>query len=265
MRVQSPSSIKTFKQCPRKYYYNYIEEIETESNIYQVRGRIAHGVLEKFFDIDTEKITLKDFEAQLKIIVQKLLLEEWIKDKEDLDKIELSEKEQIHYFEDTLMMLLKWTGDFCDKIRLKKGEFKERFESLTPIREQQYVSEEYKTRGFIDAIEKTSEGVRIMDYKTNGRIRMNDHILQLAIYALLYHEKHGILPKYVGVYFLRRGEELLEVNAELLEHAKKEIKKIHENTQTDDKKDYPIKTSPLCKWSTGQCDFYSMCKPFSKE
>ncbi|RLE46164.1 hypothetical protein DRJ22_02605 [Candidatus Woesearchaeota archaeon] len=266
MRIQSPSSIKIYKQCPRKYYYTYIEELERPSNIHQVRGRIAHSVLEKFFDINAEKIELKDFETQLKIIIQKLLLEEWTKNKEELNTLKLSEKEQIHYFEDTMMMLLKWTEQFCQKIKQKKGSFQERFTKLTPIREQLYESESYKARGYIDAIEKDENGtIRIMDYKTNGKIDINDHILQLSIYALLYYEKHKKLPEYVGIYFLRKGEEIIEVNMDMLEKAKEEIRKIHENTKTNNKKDYPKKPGPLCKWSTGQCEFYDICKPFEKE
>ena len=46
-----------------------------------------------------------------------------------------------------------------EKIKLKKGDFKERFDSLIPIREQLYESEEYKARGFIDAIEKDENGI----------------------------------------------------------------------------------------------------------
>ena len=49
-KVQSPSSIKTYKQCPRKYYYSYILGLEQPPNVHTVRGNIAHSVLEHFFD-----------------------------------------------------------------------------------------------------------------------------------------------------------------------------------------------------------------------
>ena len=56
-RLESPSSINTFKQCKRRYYYRYIEKLPTISNIHQVRGNIAHATLEHFFDIDVSSFT----------------------------------------------------------------------------------------------------------------------------------------------------------------------------------------------------------------
>src|SRR3989344_2536011 len=112
-RVESPSSINTFKQCKRKYYYQYIEGLPTPSNIHQVRGNIAHSALEHFFDIDTSVITLDDHHTQLKVIMQRLLLNEWQNYREELTQLNLTPEEKMHYFEDTLMMLFNWTELFC--------------------------------------------------------------------------------------------------------------------------------------------------------
>lgn len=261
-RVQSPSSIKTFKQCPRKYYYSYILKLETKPNIHTVRGNIAHSVLEHFFDIDTSVISMENHEAHLKLIVQKLLLKEWQNYKPELDKLELTQDQQIHYFEDTLVMLFNWTELFSSKLSRKTGTFQERFKKLTPMRELLFISENYSTKGYIDAIEHEEDGsVRIMDYKTSSSQNINEHLLQLAIYSLLYFDKHGTMPKQVGIYFLKGRESLVDVDEKLLEMAKKEIAHIHENTQTEDVNHYPKKPSPLCKFSTGQCDFYDVCRP----
>ena len=65
-RIQSASSINTFKQCPRKYFYSYVLELPTAPNIYQVRGNIAHSALEHFFTINTNHIDEKNYEKQLK-------------------------------------------------------------------------------------------------------------------------------------------------------------------------------------------------------
>ena len=45
-RVQSPSSIITYRQCPRKYYYHYIENLPTKPSIHTIRGKIVHSVLQ---------------------------------------------------------------------------------------------------------------------------------------------------------------------------------------------------------------------------
>lgn len=263
-RVQSPSSIKTFKQCPRKYYYSYILKLPQEPNIHQVRGNIAHSVLENFFDIDTSLVSLDNYETHLKMIVQRLLLKEWEKYKKELDKVKLTKEQEMHYFEDTMMMLFNWTDQFSKKISKKTGTFQERFKELTPIRELRFVSENYSVQGYIDAIENHNGHVRLMDYKTSKSEDINEHLLQLGIYSLLYKEKHGVLPKYVGVYFLKGQECELEVDEELVEMAKKEIEYIHHHTTTEDIHNYPKQTSPLCKWSTGKCDFFDVCRPFEK-
>jgi len=262
-RVQSPSSIKTYQHCPRKYYYSYILKLPQPPNIHLVRGNIAHTVLEKFFDANTSLISMDNYEAHLKVIVQELLLKEWKNYKKSLDMLQLSQDKYMFYFEETLLMLFNWTELFCSKIERKKGTFQERFEELTPTREMMYVSEKYHTRGIIDAIEDNGDGtVRLMDYKTSKSHNINEHLLQLGIYSLLYYDKHGVMPKQVGVYFLKGRESLLDVDESLLEMAKKEIEHIHKVTQTKDITDYKKSPGPLCKWSTGQCPFYDVCRPF---
>lgn len=261
-RVQSPSSIKTYKQCPRKYYYTYIEKRPTPPNIHQVRGNIAHSVLENFFDVDVSKLELDDYKAKLKITIQRLLVDMWKSYKNKMDEVGITKEEEIFYFEETCMMLLNWAEHFFKKVDSQEGTFQERFKRLTPEREQEYKSIEHEVRGFIDAIERTEEGIiRLMDYKTDKKSMIDKHTLQLAIYALLYQEKHGELPTHLGVYFLRDREYTIEFDPKLVEMAKKEIAEIHKMTETDDIEDYPRCVSPLCKWRTGQCEHYDVCKP----
>ncbi len=264
-RVQSPSSIKTYKQCPRKYYYSYILGLEQPPNIHTVRGNIAHSVLEHYFDIDTSPISMDNYGPHLKLIIQHLLLKEWQNYQKELDKLNLTQDKLIHYFEETLMMLFNWLELFCRKLEDKEGTFQERFKQLTPIREMMFVSEKYHVRGFIDVIEHSDDGtVRLMDYKTSSSQELDEHLLQLGIYSLLYFDKHGIMPKQVGVYFLKGKESFIEVDEELIDMAKKEIEHIHASTQTKDVNHYPKSPSPLCKYSTGQCPFYDVCRPFNK-
>lgn len=264
-KVQSPSSIKTYKQCPRKYYYSYILELEQPPNVHTVRGNIAHSALEHFFDIDTTLMSMDNYGPHLRLVMQHLLLKEWQNYKPKLDKLELTQDTQMHYFEETLMMLFNWLELFCRKLENKEGTFQERFKILTPTRELMYVSEKYHTRGIIDAIENNSDGtVRLMDYKTSASENLNEHLLQLGIYSLLYYDKHGVMPKQVGIYFLKGRESLVDVDEELLDMARKEIERIHSATATKDVNHYPKKPSPLCKWSTGQCSFYDVCRPHDR-
>jgi RecB family exonuclease len=262
-RVQSPSSIGCYKQCPRKYYYQYIAQLATKPNVHQVRGNIAHKVLEVFFDQDVSKLTLDTFELGLMERMQELLLKEWNNASAQLVKLGLTDAQRQFYFEDTLLMLLNWLNHFVRKIYTMEGSFGERFAKLTPIREELIHNEALQAKGIIDAIENYDGQVRIMDYKTSNHSNEEEYRLQLAIYTLLYYEKHGKLPDKAGIYFLKDRPKFIDVDDSLLELARREIELIHKHTQTSHVKDYPRNPTKLCKWSTGQCDFYDSCKPFA--
>ena len=125
-RVQSPSSIKTYKNCPRKYYYTYVMGIKAHPNVHMVRGNITHSVLEKFFDIDTSVIDMENHETHLKVVVQKLLLTEWQNYKKELDGLELMKEQEMHYFEETVLMLFNWVEMFSRRLQEKEGTFFEK-------------------------------------------------------------------------------------------------------------------------------------------
>ena len=100
-----------------------------------------------------------------------------------------------------------------------------------------------------------------MDYKTSKNAHItDDYKTQLAIYALLYEKRHGVRPHTVGIYFLKDTEHLLDVDDELIKHGQFMIEQIHACTDgLDHISDYPQKKSGLCKWHSGQCDFYDHC------
>ena len=266
-RVESPSSINTFKQCKRKYYYQYIEKLPTFPSIHLVRGNIAHSVLEDFYDINLSEINDQNYANKFKVIIQKLLMHHWNKEKARLDELKLSKDQTAFYFEETMIMIMNWTTQFIEEItteiKNKNISLQDAFVSLTPVREQEYRSDNYSVRGFIDAIHHVEDQVHIVDYKTNARFDIKDSIkLQLAIYSLLYFEKHGKTPSKLGIYFLRHKLKFMDFDEELIELAKREIELIHAHTSiTEKKSDYNRTISPLCKWSSGQCDFYDACRP----
>lgn len=263
-RVQSPSSINTYKQCPRKYYHQYIENIATLPNIHLVRGNITHAVLEKFYDIDLPNHQ-QDHQTYFKTAIQKLLLFHWNKAKPLLDELKLSLDQKKFYFEETMLMLINWLNYFLNSLdqELSSGlPLPQAFQKLTPVREQKYFSETYQVQGFIDAVHHLEDEIHLIDYKTNANMDITEvQTLQLAVYSLLYQEKYGVPPSKAGIFFLRHKLKLFKVDQELLDLAKKEIRLIHQNTESENITDYPQKQSSLCKWSGGRCDFYDLCQP----
>ena len=266
-RVESPSSINTFKQCKRKYYFQYLEKLPTSPSIHLVRGNIAHSVLEDFYDIDLSKTNEQNYEATFRGAIQQLLVHQWKQYGDRLKELKLTADQEKFYFEETMMMLMNWTNQFItvfsDTMKEKSLSTQDTFVHLTPVREQEYRSEKHSVRGFIDAIHYYGDEVHIVDYKTNARFDIKESImLQLGIYSLLYKEKHGKIPEKVGIHFLRNKLKMMNVDEELVKNAEREIELIHAHTSiTENKSDYTRTITPLCKWRTGQCDFYETCKP----
>jgi hypothetical protein len=54
-------------------------------------------------------------------------------------------------------------------------------------------------------------------------------------------------------------EKVLPVTPNLLDKARKSIVEHHSKVQQDDFKHYPKRITGLCKWPSGQCDFYDLC------
>jgi putative RecB family exonuclease len=259
-RIQSPSSINTYKHCPRKYYYTYILKLPTKPSIHLTRGHVAHAALEDFFKVTLPEQIDKDFFHRTLLGLFNM---HWSNVKAELDGFDLTQEEKKFYYKETELMLINWLFYFQKKIDTytKEGlSSREAFVKLTPRSEVEYVSEKYGVRGFIDAIHEIDGKVKLVDYKTSKGFEISpEYKLQLGIYALLYNEHHNRLPDEAAIFFLKSEEKLLAVNKELLDFAKFEIEQIHASTDTEKLDNYPLKPGPLCKWKTGQCDFYEKC------
>ncbi len=244
-RIQSPTSILTYKECARKYYYRYILGLKQRPSIYLIRGRVAHEVIKRIFESAKTNQSALD-EGQLILRVKAVFLDEWRKARPELRtagktrlQLDLAKKE-------TESMLVNWARNFA-----KSGEGGTKM--IIPATELQLISEEYGVQGFLDAVFEDRDAIKILDFKTGkpGDIS-EEYRLQLAIYALLYEENHGKQPNYVGLQFLQNGNNLwLPVDEKLLAIARRECKLIHLNTMSQNIDDYPC----LCG---GRCreDFY---------
>lgn len=257
-RIESPNSINTYKQCPRKYYYAYIRKLETVESIHTIRGKIVHSTLEDFFKVDITKISNNSYEFELKAVLFDLFRNNWIRMKKKLMDLTLDMEQIGFYYEETRVILGNWIDNFINK--LDEDDLINSFLKLRPITEEHIVNEERGVRGIIDAIHDNNGEISILDYKTSKNDDITDeHKLQLAIYAMLYYEQYGKMPGKVGIDFLKFGEKFIDVDEELIEFAKKEIEIMHFNTQSDKIEDYEKIESGLCRWNGGSCDFYDVC------
>jgi putative RecB family exonuclease len=256
-RVQSASSINSYKQCPRKYFYVYIEKLPTKPSIHTLRGNIVHSVLEDFYDTDPSGVTKENCRAFLQEKLVTLLVHHWQLQHAQFARLTLTPTELAKYKEESVVMILNWLNYFLHRIYSSQDDFPSAFKRFIPKREEFFESTQHMVRGYIDAIEEVDGKVHIVDYKTSKAAHVSDEYrLQMAIYLLLYQERHGSLPHKASFFFLKHHALEVPVDKELVEVAKREVAAIHAKTEcTSEKVDYPMQPGPLCRF----CDFNGMC------
>ena len=250
-----------FKQCPRKYYYRYIAKLPTSSSIHLVRGSIAHKVMEDIYDVSLDHIPDAAFLPTLRVVLQEKLHQEWEKASVELLSLKLPPEQLQSYYEETRGMVNNFYHWLVDRMRaLHPNDLKQAFKEVKPQREVELRSDTHGVRGYADAIHREGDKVVIIDYKTSNKAEITeDYHLQLSIYGLLYEERER-LPDEVGILFLKFGvEQRIPVTRGMVDLARIEVAHVRERTQSKEMADYPKKPGPLCKWSTGQCDFYDAC------
>lgn len=261
-RIQSPSSILTHKQCPRKYYYRYIEKLPGPKSIHLIRGSVVHKVLEDIYDIDIAKIPEENFFYTFSVILQEKFRQEWFAAAPELAELGMPPEELDTFYEESQMMVDNFFHHLYDRMEplVKTMSPYDAFKQVTPQREILMKSAQHLVRGYIDVLDEEAEGTVILDYKTSKKLMITpEYRLQLGIYAMM-HEEQGEAPHEVGVIFLKHGQELrLPVTPELIEDAKRACADVQLQTKSTEINDYPKSPSPLCKWRTGQCEYYDLC------
>ena len=256
------SLIDTFKQCPRKFYYSYIERLPSKPSIHFERGKILHYTVKRFFEsVDPES----DLEA-MKRLITNILQAYWNQKREILEKLEVENLD--FYLEESKLMAENWATYFYLELKEEVSQgfsFQEAFERITPVFEVKYHSFELSVKGFLDAIKHKDGEVEIIDFKTSKTADVEKYKLQMGIYSLLYQLEHGTLPNRASLFFFKHGKRAVSVNEALVEEARREISSIKEKTQSKSKKDYPKCVTRLCKWSTGSCDFFDLCFSSQKD
>lgn len=243
----SASMIKKYLACPLDFYFRYVmdfgeaESIEEEIE-HSTFGTFIHDTLEELYtpfarcdakgnkvnpaptnitSIDIDRM-LKDFRV---VLTNKFMLH-FNNDREAFTK----GKNLLSY-----QMAQELTERFLksEKVFLEKQSQPVFIEAL----EQEYSAEieisvrgemkKVRLRGFIDRIDRIGETIRIIDYKS-GKVdsksvdfptQKNDcenvakafatkkHILQLSLYAYLYHHKHGVIPQSSIISFISGNNE----------------------------------------------------------
>ncbi len=288
----SPSSINTFSQCPRKWFFDYIKARTSKQTIHLIRGNVVHKVLEDIFKtryfpsgeafrISMMKKSLsifegywkedfKDFEFdddtqnkifydESKIMVERFITKFCDNIQHGISAKKYSNETQGYYFTRPLMKEL-W---ICDEKKIQfDGKWKRKFvkkEDLEDMEDTLHVG------GFIDSVQKDFDNNLILvDYKTSTKYKnvfTEDYMRQLSIYSYLWYKQTGELPKYVCVNYLKYDESFyLLVTNDLIKYAINEIKNMRNNIIDFglEKEKYFCKESKLCEWCSHQNDCISL-------
>lgn len=239
----SPSSINTFYQCPRKWYFTYVLGIREPPTPKMLRGTIVHRLVENVFKYKYWVSISKYFKENLPILWKTYHL-----DKPEYDIL----------FKETELTLKMISTRYNN--RIKMCMMKEKVNSKThawhmirpKFREVKVTSIKHNLRGFIDAIEKGFDGeIDIIDYKTSELYRhqlTEDYFRQIKLYALMYHEMEGEYPRNLIIDFVRYGSVFVfRFERVMLIEAIDDIEYVRNKLVSLDEKDYPCSEHKYCE------------------
>jgi putative RecB family exonuclease len=225
MRVLSKSQINVFKQCPKKWYYNYIKKIKSKPSEAMFRGIRIHKEIEDFYN----NITIDIPNKKIKMLNKNTDLKEFLK---------FENKRLQSCFDKDGNLISKYFYPFHQEAKVNNKEL--------------------ALRGFIDAVYINPEDGKliIIDWKT-GKFRPDSYSsyrFELAMYKELYEKQYGGEVGYWGIFFVDAGKLFFEkVKPISIKAMYKSIERARIGMESGE---YPCKPSVLCQY----CDYRNICE-----
>ena len=252
------SQLEAFDKCPLQYKFAFILKIPRRGKYTFSFGRSIHKTLHHFLQdwLDQNKPVQSDLfsKGQTKAVLdtecpklddllkiyKDVWIDDWYEDKEHQEKYKKKGREILKMFYDD------FKKNPADVKYLEKGFH--------------FGLDKYKIKGVIDRVDKTKQGLEIIDYKTGkskgSKLNAKDK-QQLIIYQLAVQNLPNLFDSPVcklTYYYLETGERAAFLaKPEELKQTQEQIVKSIEKIKTSD---FPPKPSRMCKW----CDFYNICE-----
>ena len=244
--MYSNSQLEMYKQCPKKYYYCYIQKIKSQqSSIHLVLGKNIHADLEAAY---------------------KHVLERGKFDHENLRKCEVFEKRFWKEFNASIVPLKldEKPEDFIDQGKHLLRQYYDtnaNFFSQNVMATEQslkFTVGQYDFVGIIDRIDKTDKGLVVIDYKTSSKMPHIQDVkenTQLLLYCEAVRQNYGELPKKAALHMIKFNHKIqIDVTEEMVEHAVEQALSDILTLRND--LNFERKPGPLCPW----CPYQEICK-----
>lgn len=183
------SRIDSYRNCPRKFRYAYVDRLPGVPGPHLSFGTSIHGALEAFYD---RKLPACPTEADL----LGFLYDAW----DPSGFRDLPRSEQLDFYRHAQQVLRRYHHRVADSYRLPAS---------TEAWFELPIAHEAVVVGSIDRVDLDDDGrFHIVDYKTNRKVQDRARVarsLQLAIYALACRHLFGALPATVSLDFVVPG------------------------------------------------------------
>jgi putative RecB family exonuclease len=233
----SASRAKTFEQCPRKYFYNYVEKLPTKEWDHFELGTYVHAALEIFH----ERIKNGCDEPWRRLMG--IASSEAYKQMKDNNK-SLSDE----LLQDAKTMLLDYL------VQIEQDGMPNVLEVEFPFTIP--LNERYDLTGVIDRIDRDQDGIlHIRDYKTSKSAKYMEPF-QLNTYGLLLLNKFPDTVRFRASYIMLKlsGQVIpYEFTVEDVEKCRDKLIKYADRITSEER--WRAKPSRLCDW----CDFKEVC------
>jgi PD-(D/E)XK nuclease superfamily len=155
-KVESPTSILTYIQCPRKYYYRCVRRLEQKPCIHLVVGDVVHSTIAAFHNADISDVPVERLFEILHARMLHDLRSRWDEKKGELKSLGLDPKDEKAFYEDAGLMVDNFYQHHVSRVVAyqyrRNVSLGEAFERVRPKTETKIISTKYGLMGVIDAI-----------------------------------------------------------------------------------------------------------------
>ena len=231
----SASSVKSYEQCPRKYFFNYIEKAPKKQWDHFDLGNLCHKALEYFHEEYVNK-------GKKRLVMKNVMSESFAKARKKYPKVKGK----------LLVEAKDMLADYLKSIKQNGMPNVKGVETSFNFN----IADGVLIRGFLDRVDiMKDKRFHIIDYKTTKNARYLEEF-QLLVYGLWLLKEYPDVEHFRGSYvLLRHGSSLksYDFTIEDVERIKKQLIEYADKIRNEDTWT-PI-PHRLCSW----CDFQSIC------